>query len=108
MDGIKLRPFDPRQDQPQDMGLGGLSTEYTVTNRAPDGGFWNIPSIWWDAEGRPSLVDADAAQQFALDYEARTGRRFERIPDEGAASFRAMNKSAMGGGLLGKFLQGKD
>jgi len=104
MESIGLRPFDPQRDKPVDMGLGGLSTEYTVTNRAPDGGYWNIPSIWWDKDGRPSLVDADAAQQFAQDYEKRTGQRFERIPDEGAAGFRAMNRSAMGGGLLAQIL----
>jgi len=98
LSGLGLRPFDPAQDVPQDMGLGGISTEYTVTNEAPDGGFWNIPSIWWTEDGKPSLVDTDAAQAFAMEYEKRTGKKFSRYPDPGMASFFAMSRSANGGG----------
>jgi len=99
MDNINLRPFNPSKDVAQDLGLGGLSTEYTVTNPAPGGGYWNIPSIWWDDRGNPVVVNPDDAQLFAMEYERKTGTRFDRYEDSGPAEFRAMNRSAMGGGL---------
>lgn len=92
-----VRPFDPAKDSPRDVGLGGPSTEYLITEQAPDGSFWNIPSIWWDRDGAPILLDADAAMQMAVDYEARTGHKFPRFSSPGAGAFSAMNRSAMGG-----------
>lgn len=91
-----VRPFDPAEDKPADMGLGGLSTEYLSTEDAPEGGFWNIPLIWWQS-GKPMLVEPEQAQQFARDYERFSGRRFPRFASVSEGVNRAQNRSAMGG-----------
>lgn len=98
---LLLEPFDPKKHKPKDVGLGGPSTEYLATEEAPSGGFWNIPQIWYDRNGTPHLLDADAAWMMARDYEAATGKRFPRFETPGAGSFNAMNRSAQGGGALG-------
>lgn len=100
--GINLEPFDPAKHKPTDVGLGGPSTEYLMTEESPDAQFWNIPGIWWDANGKPVMADPDQAWAFAEEYEKRTGRRFPRFNSPGAGSFSAMNRSAMGGAMNGK------
>ena len=96
--GLQMRPFDRDRDIPADLGLGGLSTEYTVTNESPDGGFWNIPSIWWTPDGVPAQVGPDSAQAFAMEYEQRTGKKFPPLPRPRKGVLFAMSRSANGGG----------
>lgn len=95
-----LRPFDNRVDTPRDMGLGGLSTEYLATNDAPDGGYWNIPQIWWNGAG-PVYLPHETAQSLAMDYEALTRRRFPRFVAPDAGAMAAANRSRQGGGQVG-------
>lgn len=75
-----LVPFDPAKHQPQDVGLGGPSTEYLITVDSPDGGVMVIPSIWWDAEGKPTLVeDQGEAVRMATEYEKASSKQFPRF-----------------------------
>lgn len=100
--GESFEPFDPSKHTPKDVGLGGPSTEYLITENAPDGGFWNIPSIWWDKKGNPTHIkDREQALALARHYEETTGKRFPRYGTPGAGSFAAMNRSAMGGASQG-------
>ncbi len=96
-----MEPFDKERHESKDVGLGGQSTEYLATERAPDGGFWNIPMIWYSPDGKPVKVGIDQAYQMAVEHEKRTGQRFPRYDSPGAGSFSAMNRSAMGGGQNG-------
>jgi hypothetical protein len=52
-----LVPFDKDIHTPRDVGFGGPSTEYTMTVDAPDGQVAVIPSIWWDTNGEPVVLD---------------------------------------------------
>ena len=107
-----MEPFDHRKHKPQDVGLGGPSTEYLLSvdmGMAPDGfapaDIANIPSIWWDKDGKPHLIDdPDMALQMALQYEETTGKRFPRYNDMlnepnpySQAEEAAQHRSAMGG-----------
>ena len=77
---MTLEPFDYKKHKPQDVGLGGLSTEYLITVDSPEGGVMVVPSIWWDAEGKPTLVkDQREAILLAKDYEKSANRQFPRF-----------------------------
>jgi len=110
MYSLYLRPFDPESDAPRDVGLGWPSTEYLMTEEAPDGGFWNIPSVWW-RDGEAFRLSPEQAMEMALRYEQVTGKKFPRFDDSGAGSFSAMNRSAMGGAMnnpLAGYLHGRN
>jgi len=92
-----LRPFDPAKDKPKDVGFGGPSTEYLATAKSPDGGAWNYPQIWWTPDGKPIVLEGDAAWNEAQRYEGKTGERFPRYDNILAAIEAAMHRSAMGG-----------
>jgi hypothetical protein len=95
-----LEPFNPNKHQPRDVGLGGLSTEYLVTQDAPDGSVWVIPSIWWDQNGEPMLIeDQEQIQRLAQEYEAATGGLFPRFGerDYETADSWAQQRSSTGG-----------
>jgi hypothetical protein len=98
---LTLEPFDPKRHKPQDVGKGGLSTELLATEKAPDGKFWNIPTVWWDKEGKPLVVDVEQAWELAREYEQKTGRRFPRFKsiDEGVKG--AKKRSGAGGASQG-------
>lgn len=90
-----LVPFNPDIHTPKDVGLGGPSTEFLITEEAPGGGFWNIPSIWWDSSGNPQILPAEQAQARALAFEELTGKRFPRFasPEEGSESAKQRSQS---------------
>ena len=95
-----LEPFNPSKHKPKDVGLGGLSTEYLVTQDAPDGSVWVIPSIWWDQNGEPMLIkDQAQIQRLAQEYEAATGALFPRFGkgDYKTADAWARQRSSAGG-----------
>jgi len=96
-----LQPFDAKRNKPQDIGLGGPSTEYLATEYDQEGKVMNYPQIWWDKQGDPLLLDPDAAYNMALSYERLTPNAFPRFPSIGAAETMAQNRSAMGGGEIG-------
>lgn len=91
-----MQPFNPKTDKPQDVGLGGPSTEYLVGGEDPYGTNLNYPSIWWMG-GKPALLDQDAAYDQTNRWEAGTGQMFPRYRNEQAAEFAARNRSATGG-----------
>ena len=99
-----LVPFDNKVHTPQDMGLGGKSTEYLITLDSPEGGVWVIPSIWWNNEGKPKLVsDPEEAFELAEKYEKETGLEFPRFK-KGAykqADKFAKERSEAGGATQG-------
>ncbi len=95
--GGVLVPFNPDIHTPKDVGLGGPSTEFLITEEAPDGGFWNIPSIWWDSSGDPQILPAEEAQARALAFEELTGKLFPRFDSPEAGSESAKQRSQSGG-----------
>ena len=100
-----LEPFNPQKHTPQDVGLGGLSTEYLETGEDDSGVPFNFPTIWFNADGNAVLVPAETARSLALDYEKVTGKKFPRYDTLGVGVEMAMHRSAAGGatkGLLAK------
>lgn len=95
-----MKPFTPGKDVPQDVGLGGPSTEYLAGSTDERGNGFNYPTIWWIG-GQPVLLSPDDAYQKAIAYEAATGQYFPRYRNDEAASFAAENRSALGGASMG-------
>ena len=95
--GNGLIPFDPKKHTPQDVGLGGLSTEYTATEYDPEGLAFNYPTIWWDEGGNPQLMNSDDAMKQALSYEDKVGRKFPRFGDPRVGGEAARERSHEGG-----------
>lgn len=95
-----LKPFNPQTDKPQDVGLGGKSTEYLAGAVDPYGNEFVYPQIWY-VGGKAVLLDPETAYQKALEYEATTGKLFPRYRNAGAGTFAAENRSAMGGAETG-------
>jgi len=101
-----MEPFDYMKHKPQDVGLGGPSTEYLITVDSPEGGVMVIPSIWWDADGAPNLIkDQQAAIAMATQYEEESGLQFPRF---GAKAYQEADEFAEGrskaGGASTSFL----
>ena len=99
-----LVPFDPAIHTPQDVGLGGLSSEYTMTVDAPSGQVAVIPSIWWDANGDPIVLqDQREAERQSFEYEQQTGKQFPRFSpkDYASADQFAQERSLQGGAEKG-------
>ncbi len=97
---MTLEPFDYTKHKPQDVGLGGLSTEYLITVDSPEGGVMVIPSIWWDDKGKPTLIkDQREAVLLAKDYEKKTNKQFPRFApkDYKKADMFARKRSKAGG-----------
>jgi len=92
-----LMPFDPQKNKPQDIGKGGPSTEVLITEYDGEGRVWNIPSVWWDDEGRPLELDTKNAVAVAKDYERQTGKMFPRF-DSLEEGVRAAKKRSKKGG----------
>jgi hypothetical protein len=105
----ELEPFDPSKHTPQDIGLGGLSTEYLATDfdpehitfsdlGDPEGLAFNYPTIWFNDNGVPiHLEDSRQAMAQALKYETKTGKKFPRFLDLPTAVNVAKQRSNMGG-----------
>jgi|TARA_R110000744_G_scaffold33338_1_gene77768 hypothetical protein len=96
-----LIPFDKNKHVPQDLGLGGLSTEYLSTESDQFGIPFNFPTVWYDKTGKAILLPLEDARVISLNYEQSTGRKFPRFNtfDEGAET--AMKRSKMGGATKG-------
>lgn len=92
-----LHPFNPETDTPKDVGLGGVSTEYLITVPTGDGGWMNIPSIWWNSQGSPMLMDEETSSGLARKYEEKTGKKFPRFEDMEQAVEWAKERSSGGG-----------
>ena len=98
-----LEPFDPSKHTPQDVGLGGPSTEYLITVDSPDGGVMVIPSIWWDEEGEPQLIeDQNEAVSLAVEYEKENSVVFPRFAPKAykKADAFAQQRSKLGGASI--------
>lgn len=90
-------PYRPGYDFPQDVGLGGISTEYTATDLDPNGQVMSYPQIWYDQQGMANVFPQDQALAQSLAYENGSGMRFPRYDTLGNAEIFAVNRSAMGG-----------
>jgi len=100
----KLEPFDYTKHKPQDVGLGGPSTEYLITVDSPEGGVMVIPSIWWDEDGKPQLIeDQRQAVKLAKTYEKETKKQFPRFAPKAykEADMWAAGRSKAGGASKG-------
>ena len=100
----KLEPFDYTKHKPQDVGLGGPSTEYLITVDSPEGGVMVIPSIWWDEDGKPQLIeDQRQAIELAKIYETETKKQFPRFAPQAykEADMWAASRSKAGGASKG-------
>lgn len=96
-DQYGLKPYDPGVNFPQDVGLGGLSTEYVATEYDPQGQLVNYPQVWYDTEGRAKLLEPDQAYAQAMAYENGSKMSFPRFDSLGNASVFASHRSTMGG-----------
>jgi hypothetical protein len=97
-----LEPFNPKKHKAVDVGRGGPSTELLATEYAPDGSVWNIPTLWWDKEGRPVVIDRpDDAMRVADEYERATGTKFPRFKSIDHGIEAAKKRSKKGGGGSG-------
>jgi hypothetical protein len=99
-----LVPFDKDIHTPRDVGFGGPSTEYTMTVDAPDGQVAVIPSIWWDTNGEPVVLqDQREAERQSFEYEQQTGKQFPRFSpkDYASADQFAQERSLQGGAEKG-------
>ena len=105
-DPITLIPFDRKLHKPRQNKDGSVSTELTITTDGPTGGFWNIPSIWYNQNGEPVELDQKTATQTAVEYERATGRKFRRFGTIAAAEKFATARSKMGGGTVGSITTG--
>lgn len=100
-----LIPFDKAIHKPKDIGLGGPSTEYTITELSPEGRVWNVPTIWWDEKGNPKkLKNIDALRQ-AFKYELETNLRFPRYDSFETGDQAAVERSKQGGAMVGPLAQ---
>ena len=103
-----LIPFDFKKHKPQDIGLGGPSTEYLITVDSPEGGVMVIPSIWWDEQGSPRLIDnQNTAVELAKKYERDSGKQFPRFGTKAykEADRWAASRSKAGGASKGALAQ---
>lgn len=97
-----LVPFDPSRFQPRQNADGSVSTELTATEDAPDGGYWNIPTLWFDSAGKPHELSVQEASNRAKAYEQQTGRRFPRYKSVQEGEAAATARSAAGGAQGGR------
>lgn len=96
-DQFGLKPYQPGYNFPQDVGLGGVSTEYVATDLDPYGQVMNYPQVWYDQQGMANLLPPDQAMQQALAYEASSAQQFPRFNSIGNADTFAQHRSMMGG-----------
>src|ERR1051325_1102442 len=87
-----LSPYEPGYNFPQDLGLGGISTEYTATDTDQNGEIFNYPQIWYTKEGEAQLIPESDAYQRALAYEESSGKRFPRFNSFGNAETYAAHR----------------
>ncbi|GGE29895.1 hypothetical protein GCM10011360_17450 [Primorskyibacter flagellatus] len=98
---LPLEPFDSAKHQPRDNKDGTFSTEIEITNDAPDGGYWNIPSLWFRKDGTSVQMTDEQAQIFAKKYEEVSGKKFPRFATVKEAEDYAKKRSARGGASTG-------
>lgn len=91
-----MQPFNPETDRPQDVGFGGPSTEYLAGAEDPYGNQFNYPQIWWQ-DGKPVLLDPDAAYDQSMRWEGATGLMFPRYRSADGAEMAARSRSEQGG-----------
>jgi len=93
-----LIPFDPKRHKPIRLPNGKEATEYLASETSPEGGGWNIPTIWFDSEtGKPNFLTGDKAWNMAASYEERTGKKFPRFKSIPEAVDAAKKRSRSGG-----------
>lgn len=92
-----LRPFDNTQMTPQDIGLGGPSTEYLATGQDFNGNALNYPLIWWNQRNEPVLLNDQNALALSYLWEGSRHVQSPRYPSIGVAEYYARNRSANGG-----------
>ena len=97
-----LVPFDPKVHKAQDLGLGekgSVSTEFLVTMDAPNGGVWNIPSIWFNEDGKAQVFDEQTSARLAFEHEKGSAGKgqFHRFNDIDSAVNSAIARSKAGG-----------
>lgn len=94
---LNRAPYDPKKNTPQDLGLGGESTEYSATVDTPQGTYKNIPQIWYDKQGKAQLYPEEVARSLAQLTERVTGRSFPEYTDLNQAVSDAEARSRGGG-----------
>ena len=100
-------PFDPKKHKPVNavsLGLpnakeGMNATEYLASETSPEGGVWNIPTVWFNKKtGEPVYFkNIDRAWNEAKAYEERTGKKFPRFKTIPLAVAAAEKRSKRGG-----------
>ena len=98
MTKLKFEPFNPKKHKPIQTVGRNYATEYTTTAKAPDGGVFTFPQIWFDTEkGESKFFGKDKGRAKALEYEELTGKKFPRHDSFEEANKVAANRSRRGG-----------
>jgi len=97
---LGFSPFNKEKDRPVQLPGGQQATEYTATDQLEDGSWIVYPQIWFDQEGQPRWLGANALEM-ALMHEANTGKRLPRFATREEADAFSQGRSAAGGGKRG-------
>jgi len=110
-------PFDPKKHKPVDAVSLGLpnakkgmdATEFLASEKSPEGGVWNIPTIWFNEKtGEPTYFkNIDRAWNEAKAYEEKTGKKFPRFKTLPLAVAAAEGRSKKGGATYKELVTGK-
>ena len=100
---MDLRPFDPSIDKPIQTVGQNYATEYVKTVVDPMSGKWMlVPSIWFRADGSPTLISNDDEAAFtAAYYSMTTGAAFPTFSSREEADQWARGRSQSGGATKG-------
>jgi len=121
----KLEPFDPKKHKPIPTVGNRYATEYLASEKSPEGGAWNIPTIWFDTKTKEPVFlsetkeeinedgtvtkyfSNDKAWNAAFEYEKETGKKFPRFKDIPSAVKEAEKRSNKGGASEKKLTMNK-
>lgn len=95
---LRFEPFNPKKHKPIQTVGSGFATEYTTTAKAPGGGVFTFPQIWFDTKsGESRFFRRDKGRAKALEYEKLTGKQFPRHDSFEKANKAAAKRSGKGG-----------
>jgi hypothetical protein len=86
-----------------------MATEYSASEKSPDGKYWNIPQVWFNKSSGEAIFirDIDRAWDLSKRYEGETGNKFPRFDSMDSAVKAARERSKGGGATRGTLAQRK-
>jgi|TARA_R110000796_G_scaffold76589_13_gene171255 hypothetical protein len=92
-----MRPFDPKRDKPIPTVGSSKATEYLGHHKLADGEWVVYPTIWFDREDKPRLLNERSSIMMLKMIEVNTDYKFPRFEVEAKALSYAKNRSKGGG-----------